>query len=71
MKRRNFLTALIGAGGAALAASTLPAAALTAPAPLPEMPSDLTREYTAAIASDDDMANAKREKVLLIRRRRF
>ena len=76
MERRNFLIALMGLGGAALAASTLPATALTAPAPLPEMPVDLTREPTAAIATEEDLADAKFEDVYHYyyrrrRRRRF
>ena len=63
MERRNFLIALMGLGGAALAASAAPAIALTAPAPLPEMPFDLTRDPTAAIATDEDLADAKLENV--------
>ena len=70
MERRNFLIAMMGLGGAALAVSALPAAALTAPAPLADMPVDLTREPTAAIATDEDVANAKLENVYHYWRRR-
>lgn len=69
MDRRNFLTALFCATGAAVAATSVPAEAMSLLTP-PVMP--LAEDVpAAAIATDADMATAKVDEAYWVYRRRY
>lgn len=71
MDRRNFLTALFCATGAAIAVASVPAEALTLLSP--PAGAELESGVAAAVATETDLANAQVEDAYYyyVRRRRF
>lgn len=68
MDRRGFLKAALGVAGAAAALATLPAEAMPRMAPAPETGPKPGEAPAAAIATPEDIADAKIENVYWRRR---
>jgi hypothetical protein len=70
MERRGFLKVAFGAAGAVAAFAVLPAEATTRMAPMPKLEPAMGEAPAAAIATPEDMADAKVENVYWRWRRR-
>ncbi|GAC1334848.1 MAG: hypothetical protein NVSMB26_18260 [Beijerinckiaceae bacterium] len=70
MERRGFLKVALGAAGAAAALAVLPAEATTRMAPMPKLEPTPGEAPAAAIATPEDLADAKIENVRWHWRRR-
>jgi hypothetical protein len=68
MDRRGFLKVTLGVAGAAAALAALPAEAMTRMAPMPGATPNAGEAPAAAIATPDDLADAKVESVYWRRR---